>query len=186
MDCYSKSEHQPGVCEVLYWMGLVYFKKGQIDKAKTFWEKGLYRAYRSNETELIGKLNERLGTLNCNEGNFKKAMSFFIRSKSSFERIGDIKRLAKVYYSIGCTFANMKQFSESNSYYERCFDLAKYIDDINLQALVNISKAQNYNVINDDRAAFALISHSLETIPMLNTHLNEYENTFLKKLFFND
>jgi len=71
------------------------------------------------------------------------------------------------------TYASVQRWAEAGSYYDKCYELAKEIGDIRLQATLKLNRVNLYLAINDLTYAKAFCQHALRVFAKLEDHLGE-------------
>ncbi len=92
----SKSPNDSLKVEVLFTLGKVYFRFEQYQKSFNFYRKALDIANQLKSNQQIGIINEALGNLQFELGNFEKSETLYKTSLLNFIKVNNVNRIAKV------------------------------------------------------------------------------------------
>ena len=105
-------------------MGQLLMKVGQLDKAEELYHTLLEQTSNANDQS---RYYHRLGSIKDQQGDYKKALSFYERSLDSWQKIlpANHPSLSASYNSIGSVYINMGEYSKALSFYERSLEIQK-------------------------------------------------------------
>ncbi|MGV2480485.1 UNVERIFIED_CONTAM: tetratricopeptide repeat protein, partial [Salmonella enterica subsp. enterica serovar Weltevreden] len=88
------------------------------------------------------------------------AINCFMQAEQKFINIKFDTGLSKLYNSLGSLFYNIKDFSNSISYYKKGIAISEKLDDVALNYSLKINLANVYGTSNRPQEALALYAES--------------------------
>jgi len=130
-------------------------------------------AEKMNNVKMIAEINNNLGIVANVNGNWERALSYYGASLPRFEKIGDLRGLAKTYHNMAKTYADTQRWREAGKHYEKSYKYAKEVGDTHTQADIKLNRAELYLAIGDSSTAAALCHQALRTYLQLEDHLGQ-------------
>jgi len=122
---YENHPDKDRLAMCLYFKGRAYNNGAQYDKAMNFYLKAKDEAQDSNDSLLLGKINQNMGEINNTQGDYKLAREKYQNAYTYFNA-PKLNKLA--FYSllnIGRTYHTAKDFKTAQEYYRRIITKAK-------------------------------------------------------------
>ena len=92
-------------------------------------------------TDLIANSDDLLGTIALNQGDFEKALTYFISSAKMWEKLGNQTELAKVYLHLSSVFFDTNELKKTQEYDLLVKGIAEDLDDDWLRVEVKANTA---------------------------------------------
>ncbi len=108
--------------------GSVYFEMGQIEKALSYYTKGLESAESFNIKEQMVTSIGNIGIFYDQIGDYRKAMAFYKRALKLNEELGRKKGIGNNLGNIGGMYYSQKQFNIAIDYYMKAMKIFEEID----------------------------------------------------------
>lgn len=108
----------------------------------------------------MGRSLTNIGIAYTCQGLNDKAINCFMQAEQKFINIKFDTGLSKLYNSLGSLFYNIKDFSNSISYYKKGIAISEKLDDVALNYSLKINLANVYGTSNRPQEALALYAES--------------------------
>jgi signal transduction histidine kinase len=93
------------------------------------------------DDRLIGEVNNNLGNVAYDKGDYEAALDYYILAAKSWERLGNKLAVASAYHNIGAVFFNMNDLPKVQEYSKRSWAIAEELDNDELRVKVISSEA---------------------------------------------
>ena len=133
-----------------YTLGVIYYMKGDNQKALYYWEKTI--RYRKADNDQIGLANilSNIGLIYINIGNYNKAIEYFNNALLLHTQLKNKKGLANVTENIGVVYDNKGDYEKAIEYYQKSLKIEEELENKlgvsqSLNSIAGIfSKMNNY------------------------------------------
>lgn len=98
---------------------------GRWDECEKVYRKALSSARETNDSSLLGRVNNQLGYLLLLKGNYEEADTFLETSAAFFGSIHDNRGTAKVYGNLGTLYFRQGKYEDAKLYFIRSIQLAQ-------------------------------------------------------------
>jgi len=141
-------------------MGHMYWRIGNTDKARLWAEKALEFAKRLNDNEIIANSCLDLGTVFNIIGENKKAVEFIETALEIALDNNYLETAARAYNNLPITLPP-EETGKAMEYYEKAYELAKKVGDINTMCFAGANLASNFAGAGELGRALALSEDSV-------------------------
>jgi len=100
-------------------LGVFYNEKGDYKKARQILDQTYELATQSKDTLSMVAALGNLGNISLHLGKFDEAIDYFTRVAGMYQKLGNIKGMAKVYGAIGNMYKEMNNNDKALDYYKR-------------------------------------------------------------------
>ncbi len=144
LDISERKNWQKGVAKTYYLIGDLYWKISDFPKALVNDFKALKKCDEllSKNKEDPGYLNMKsatmgnIGLVYSDQGNYPKALIFFLNAMKLGEKLGNKKRVLIQYLNIGNLYNLKQDYSKAIDYYSKGVGLSKSINEKNIEAIL--------------------------------------------------
>lgn len=98
---------------------------GKWDDCETVYRGALELARKTNDSSLLGRINNQLGHLLMLKGNYEEADTFLETSAAFFGSIHDNRGTSKVYGNLGTLYFRQGKYEDAKLYFIRSIQLAQ-------------------------------------------------------------
>lgn len=134
-----------------------------LDEAEKL-TKDLKPVFEPSKNSWLGKSNAVKGIIYKSQGNNEIALEKFFKAVNYFEKseqnTATINNLSIVYYNIGYSYFNQKDFQKAEIYFLKSLDNAKKSNAQSLQAFALKGLAENYTSQNNHQKALELLEEA--------------------------
>lgn len=122
------------------------YKQSDISLSKKYAEEALQNAIPYNDPKDLGDAYNNLGRCVSYDGEYQKAIDYFLKSFTCRQKLGDSSGMANLLSNIGVMYRRMSDFTNALDYYQRSLELKERIGDKReiLSALNNIGGLYYY------------------------------------------
>jgi adenylate cyclase len=177
------SDHHAELARALKQRGVVGFVGGALDEARTYFERGLEAARRTNDPREIVPFLQNLGVVAVRQARYDEAAARFEQSLALAERTGDIWSASTALNNLGGVAKARHHLDEAIALYERSARIKARIGDPRgvMIAYSNIAEAQGER--GDPRGALEVLEKALsiandvaarETVPPILRQMGEH------------
>ena len=112
-----------------YTLGVIYYMKGDNQKALYYWEKTI--RYRKADNDQIGLANilSNIGLIYINIGNYNKAIEYFNNALLLHTQLKNKKGLANVTENIGVVYDNKGDYEKAIEYYQKSLKIEEELEN---------------------------------------------------------
>ncbi len=157
----EKTNFTKDIFRYYYWKGIVYYRKGVIEKALQNYLIALENAQKINSPMQPDILND-IGVLYKSQGEYLKAIEYFQRNLEYVEAHKDsiligrtLNNMANVYFSYGV-------YSKAIEYYEKAIELFKKLNKQNYVGYLYLNIGVAYKKSNQNSKALEFFRKSQE------------------------
>jgi tetratricopeptide (TPR) repeat protein len=115
----------PTMADVYRGQGMVYWKKGEFEKAIIYMDKSLDYLKAADQDVEYGETLIDIGLVNNRMGHNDEAIGYFNRGIEILEKGGYIHPLARAYNNLGVEYFQKKDYENAIVCWEKCLELAK-------------------------------------------------------------
>ncbi|MFX0149821.1 MAG: tetratricopeptide repeat protein [Candidatus Hodarchaeota archaeon] len=135
--------------ELLQNKGIIYWYKGDLDKALQSHQQGLEIKKELNDKQGISDSFNNLGLVHWSKGNFDQAIEYYQQSLEIVEELGINKRIAAILNNLGNVYQNKGDHDQAMKCYQRSLTLREKIGSKNDIALALINLGVSYRMRGD-------------------------------------
>lgn len=129
-----------------YFIGTMYFLKGDYPKVLQQHFQALRLAEKSNMTRFCGQTEIAVGNVFLMQGEYEKSRTYYRKAFSSFALLKDTGSMARTYSNIGLAYAYEVRTDSALFYFQKALDYRKRVPD--LQEEANIYDFMSFTYIN--------------------------------------
>ena len=122
-------ERHEYTAEMLNSIGVVYYRKGEIDKVIEYWEESASYIEKSGNIRDNATLYNNLGLLQHHLGNYVESLYYNEKSIEIKKEFNDIKGIAYSYNNIGSIYDVLGDYSRAVENYHLSLSYSEQIDD---------------------------------------------------------
>jgi tetratricopeptide (TPR) repeat protein len=159
---YTKINDNVGKAKCFNLLGTIYGERGDIERAKTHFQKSLSFINIENDLEMSANLNTNLGIIYNIQGNTEDAKEHLKNALLNYELLGDQKRMAEVNYNIGMTFFDSREYKSAMEAFDKGIEIAKNNRLTSVLCLIYLAKSQVLITMDDLTSAGAFVDKALE------------------------
>ena len=169
---FKSIDCETGLAKCENMLGTLYGEKGEFDLAQSHLENALN--YLSGEDSLSTRamILTNLGVINTIRDNFEEAVLNYKNASEKFEKINDVRRLARVYHNLGMLFCKMKKYDDALEEFNKCISISIDMDYLSNCAVAYIGKAYIYTQQKNPALAEAYTDKALEMACKINDALS--------------
>ncbi len=101
-------------------------------------------------TSQLAYADNKLGALSLDEGDYEKALEYFLRALNTWEKLKDSSNLVNPCINIGHVFWILKRYGKSDEYNEKALQLAEIRKEDRPKMYVLNNQSLNYKATADD------------------------------------
>jgi class 3 adenylate cyclase/predicted ATPase len=172
---YRQRGDSKGLAVVYKYLGNVYLQQGNMAQAEENYLRGLDYADLAHDRETGATINMNLGILNNIVGRKEHALFYYMDSAIQYEKIGDLRGLAKVYHNMAMTYAHQGDTNSAIESFDKCLEISKKIGEIGLISINYLSRAEIYIKLADFDLASAYCDKAINVLEKLDDRLGMAE-----------
>jgi tetratricopeptide (TPR) repeat protein len=153
-------------------LGTIYGERGNIKKAKSYFEMSLSFLNPAKDKALFGMLEINLGIINNIQGNFDEAFTCFRRALVIFEQTHDINRIAELRHNLGMLFTQKGDYNSALSEFDKSIALSTELGYLSKLGIAYLSKAFIFTQLKDYPLASVFANMAMEICSKLNDRLS--------------
>ena len=134
LEISNKFANKQYISHIIGNMGIVYWLKGDYDKAMEYYEKQLKIVEELNIKRRIGLVLNNIGIIYADKGDYNKSMKYYEKSLHIVEQIGDKEGISRAVLNMGTTYVEIGEYDKAMKCYERSLKI-----DEELESKENIS-----------------------------------------------
>jgi tetratricopeptide (TPR) repeat protein/transcriptional regulator with XRE-family HTH domain len=135
--------------QLLFYLGEVAQKRGQLAQAETHLQRGLEYARSIRHSEYTGDLLKSLGWVASKRGDYAQAHVYLQESLQLARQGGDHERLCSILSIFGSVLATEGEYRQANSYLSEGLALARRMRDYQQTCSLLINKGVIYGTLGD-------------------------------------
>lgn len=187
----QKLNDRQGEGKALTWLGIVFARIGQYERAIEYYQQSLPIAHeigdRQGECAALGNLGLAYDSLM----QYERAIECHQQSLTISQEMGDLRRQGNALGSLGLVFNSLGQYAQALDYYQQSLTIAREIGDLHSEgaALVNMGNTllkldQYQNALTNNQSALAIFreigaqageAEALKNLAELHQALGEVE-----------
>ena len=158
-----------GKCENI--LGSIYGERGELEKAKTHFEKCLVLIDTDKEKELAASVELNLGIIENIQGKYERAFEHFKKSLRRFESLGSYRRIAELKQNMGMLHVNQEKYSEAIEEFDQCIEISIKEKLMPVLAIVYLNKANVLIKLKEFDSALSFADKSMEVAHQIDDKL---------------
>jgi len=171
-NAFRLQKDNKGIAFCENFLGTIYGERGDINKAKSHFEKSLSLLNPAKDKALVGILEINLGVLNNMQENFDEAFTYFQRALVRFEQTQDVKRIAELHHNIGMLFTQKSEFNLALTEFDQSIALSIEAGFLSKLGISYLSKAYIFTQLKDYHLAWVFSNKAMEICSKLNDRLS--------------
>jgi tetratricopeptide (TPR) repeat protein len=171
-NAFKLQKDNKGIAFCENFLGTIYGERGNIKKAKSYFEQSLSLLNPAKDKTLIGLFEINLGILNNMQGNFDEAFAWFHRALVKFEQTHDMNRIAELRHNIGMLFTQKGEYDSALSEFDKSISLSIELGIFSKLGITFLSKAFIFSQLQDYQLASAFADKAMEICDKLNDRLS--------------
>jgi tetratricopeptide (TPR) repeat protein len=165
---YENENNLIGLAKCDNVIGTIYGERGNLKKAKLYFEESLKYALEENDKKMMAMLEINLGIINNIYENYDVALQYFNSSLLKFEELGDLRRLAEVRHNIGMMYKEQKYYHSALQQFDSAISIAIRNEYHPVLAISYISKAEILLNLEEYSFAAAISEKAMEIAHILD------------------
>ncbi len=174
MKVISSTSKQQEIIETLHAQAFLAFEEGDFKKAIGLWKKGIKKCKKLNDPELLGKLYLGVGMGHAQENEYTEALVNFQKALELYKQFNPLKHAQSLYF-IGKMYLKLKNFETAINNYNSALNIAKTINDKELQADILFDIGVAHGLQNDLNKSLNLYRQVLKMYKKLEKVLEQGE-----------
>jgi tetratricopeptide (TPR) repeat protein len=150
---FNQNNDSLGLAKCSNIIGTIHGERGNLSKAKTYFEESLELAKNEDDKKLVAMLEVNLGIVNNIYENYDEALNYFNEALRKLEELGDLRRIAEVRHNIGMMFKEQKYYHSALQQFDSAISIAIRNEYNPILAISYISKAEI--LVNLEEFSFA-------------------------------
>jgi tetratricopeptide (TPR) repeat protein len=159
---YKEIKDSPGLVKCYNLRAVVYGEQGDIDKAKTYFQKSLSLINKDSDLELAANLSTNLGIIENIQENKDDAIMHLKNALIFYRKLGNQKRMAEVNYNIGLTYSGSGEYESAIDAFDEGIEIAKNGRFISILCLIYLAKSQTLIEKDDINSAAVFVDKAFE------------------------
>jgi tetratricopeptide (TPR) repeat protein len=168
---FDKQKDMKGSARCENLLGTIYGDRGELNKAKSHFEKSLNYLNEKEDVPLIGMLEINLGIINSIQAKYDNAFTFYKRALIKFEQLKDYRRIAEIRHNIGMLFIHREEFATALKEFDQSITISLRHSLLTVLSIAYLGKAQIYTQLNDYPLAEAFAEKTFEVSRQINDRL---------------
>ena len=169
---FKLKKDNKGIAYCENFLGTIYGERGNIKKAKSYFEMSLSLLNPAKDKALYGMLEINLGILNNMQGNFDEAFTCFRRALMIFEQTYDLNRIAELRHNIGMLFTQKGDYNSALAEFDESIALSMELGFLSKLGIAYLSKAFIFTQLKDYPLASVFANKAMEICSKLNDRLS--------------
>lgn len=146
--------------------------------------------YSKNQTENLASVYGLIGIVYKRTADYPKAIDYYLKSKSLYEKLQDTSNIANVYHNIAMLHRDQKDYSKSVRYFKKAIAFKRQVKDIQGEAIAYnmLGVTYRYISVKDKKQDSAIVCYNIakKLFFSINDSLNMYRvNSNLAALYHN-
>ncbi len=125
----SEIHYLKGIAGTTYYKALIYAEKEDYINAMAGYTKAKALFKQLNDTVSIAKINNSIGLIEMQRGNFDKGLKYVLSAIEELEHTGLRQELRYAYASLGQTYYEINDFNKAIEYNLKALEIQKFLND---------------------------------------------------------
>jgi len=143
-------------------LGIVWFLRGNYNKALEYFQLSLYSHEQVNYKPGIAKGYNNIGMVHLNQDNFDRAIEYFQKSLDIYSDLGNSRDMGGCLNNIAIVFKKQEKYNEALVYYNKSLEILVDQDDIKGIGLCYNNIGMLYEKLNNFFVALNYYKKSLD------------------------
>ncbi len=170
----STINYLKGTAAVTYYKALIYAKKQDYINAKAGYNSAKAIYTKLKDTISLAKIDNSLGLLELQRGNFKEGLKYVLPAIKELERKGLRQELRHAYAGLGEVYFKMHNLNKAIEYNLKALEIQRYLNDSNGVYKTNLMLAELYSKTREHRKAIRFYENVLENHNIKNDSIKLY------------
>lgn len=149
----SDINYEKGIAKITYYKALIYAKKDDYINAMDGYTKAKALFSKLDDTLNIAKVNNSIGLIEMERGNFSKGLQYSLSAIRELERRGLSYELRSAYASLGQTYYKLNNVDKSIEYNLKALDIQEQLNDSTGISNSSLLLAELYSKTKEHRKA---------------------------------
>lgn len=146
----------------LHFLGIVSAVRGDMDSAKTYYQKSLEISEKEGMEEMMSKTYNNLGLAHHEKGEIEEALKYYYKSLAIDEKNGDMEGVNGARINIGRIYSFQERYHDALAAYDSAYTFFKEQGDLNAVSLCLNNKGYIHQQLNDYEQALSCYKEGLE------------------------
>lgn len=111
-------------------MGVAYRKKGDLNSAIEFYEKGISGARGKNNHQVKARIYQEMSWVYQSKSEYDKALDSAYKGLKIAEKNNNLHEMERIYHNLGTINLRKSKFNESAECFEKSLEIKKQIEDL--------------------------------------------------------
>ncbi len=129
LNLLKKNSDEEREATLLKNIGVVYFLKGDLDQAETYFDRAILLFQKQNDAVGIANVSNMYGLIHNNRGTYEEALKAFEKSILLFQALGDTTKVIAVEANIGNIYLRTGEYQKAIPFYLRIVANARQQND---------------------------------------------------------
>ncbi len=125
----SDINYEKGIAKITYYKALIYAIKNDYINAMDGYTKAKALFNKLNDTLNVAKVNNSIGLIEMERGNFSKGLQYSLSAIRELERRGLSHELRSAYASLGETYYKLNDVTKAIEYNTKALDIQEQLND---------------------------------------------------------
>ncbi|TBN01403.1 tetratricopeptide repeat protein [Hyunsoonleella flava] len=149
----SDINYEPGIAKITYYKALIYAEKNDYINAMDGYTKAKGLFNKLKDTLNIAKVNNSIGLIEMERGNFSKGLQYSLSAIQELERRGLSHELRSAYASLGKAYYKLNAVDKSIEYNLKALDIQEQLNDSTGVSNSSLLLAELYSKSKEHRKA---------------------------------
>jgi len=159
---YREIKDSSGIAKCYNLKGVVYGEQGEMEKAKSSFQKSLSHLNIEKDVELAANLNTNLGIIDNIQENKDDAKNYFKNALLFYKKLGNHRRMGEIHYNIGMSEFESGEFDAASDSFDEGIEIAKNGRFMSILCLLYLVKSQLLIEQDDINAASDFVNKAFE------------------------
>ncbi|SEQ11686.1 Signal transduction histidine kinase [Hyunsoonleella jejuensis] len=160
----SDINYKKGIAKVTYYKALIYAEKNDYINAMDGYTKAKTLFNVLKDTLNIAKVNNSIGLIEMERGNFDKGLQYSLSAIRELERRGLRQELRSAYASLGKTYYKLNNVDKSIEYNLKALDIQEQLNDATGISASSLLLAELYSKSKEHRKAIEFFEKVLNGV----------------------
>jgi len=139
---YKEINDSSGIAKCYNLKGVIHGEYGDIEKAKTYFQKSLSHINLEKDLEMAANLNSNMGIIENIQDNKDNAKMYLKNALLFYKKLGNHKRIAEANYNIGMAYFESKEYDSAIEAFDEGIEIAKYGRFMSILCFIYVAKSQ--------------------------------------------
>lgn len=149
----SDINYEKGIAKITYYKALIYAEKDDYINAMDGYTKAKALFSKIKDTLNIAKVNNSIGLIEMERGNFSKGLQYSLSAIRELERRGLSHELRSAYASLGQTYYKLNNVDKSIEYNQKALEIQEQLNDSTGVSNSSLLLAELYSKSKEHRKA---------------------------------